>query len=126
VPVSTLIHASCQEDPIRHAENRVQDTLDELTSRGALQTENQMDIEHLLNPRIEIQTMEDMSDEEIYKAVMDAKRAQEDIEINGGDDSDTDIPVVEPRPTSQEVLKAASVIGRYIEESNATFVIIGT
>jgi hypothetical protein len=118
VPISALIHnASLPEDSIKHAENNVQDALDKLITRGALQVKNQIDIESLLNPRIEVQTTEEVSDEEIYQAVIDAKKAQENMEINGRDDIGTDAHV-EPHPTLHEVLQAASVLGRYIEESN--------
>ena len=57
------------------------------------------------------------SDEDIYQAVMDARNARENMEINGGDDIDTDAPV-EPQPALHEVLQATSIIGRYIEECN--------
>jgi len=39
----------------------------------------------------------------------------ENIEINGGDDGDDDVPA-EPRPTRRDVLKAASTISRYIDD----------
>jgi hypothetical protein len=118
VPISALIHNdSLPEDSIKHAENNVQDALDELITRGALQVKNWMDIESLLNPRIEVQTTEEVSDEEIYQAGIDTKKAQENMEINGRDDIGTDAHV-EPCPTLHEVLQAASVLGRYIEESN--------
>ena len=58
-----------------------------------------------------------MSDREIYQAVMDAINARGNIEINGGDDVDDDLPS-EPRPTRQDVLKAVSTIGRYIDDLN--------
>jgi len=41
----------------------------------------------------------------------------ENIEINGGDDVDEDI-LIGPRPTRRDVLKAASTIGRYIDDLN--------
>ena len=42
---------------------------------------------------MEVQTTEEVSDEEIYQAVLDAKEAQENMEINGGDDIGTDAHV---------------------------------
>ena len=39
------------------------------------------------------------------------------MEINGGDDVDDDVPP-EPHPTRRDVLKAASTINKYIEDSN--------
>jgi hypothetical protein len=57
------------------------------------------------------------SDREIYQAVMDAIDARENVEINGGDDVDNDIPL-EPRPTGRDLLKAVSTIGRYVDDLN--------
>jgi hypothetical protein len=76
-----------------------------------------MDIESLLNPAGECQNLTEASDSEIYRSVIDAVHARENMEINGGDDVDDDIPP-EPQPTRREVLKAVSTIGRYICGSN--------
>ena len=46
---------------------------------------------------------------------MDAVKARENININGGDDVDNGV-AIEPRPTRREVLKATSTIRKYIEE----------
>jgi hypothetical protein len=43
--------------------------------------------------------------------------ASENIEINGGDDVNEDIPI-EPRPTQHDVLKAVSTISRYTDGLN--------
>ena len=48
---------------------------------------------------------------------VDAIEARENIDINGGDDVDDDIPL-EPRPTWRDVLKAVSTICRYTEDIN--------
>ena len=48
---------------------------------------------------------------------MNAIEARENIEINGGDDVDDDLPL-EPGPTRRDVLKAVSTIGRYIDDLN--------
>jgi hypothetical protein len=37
------------------------------------------------------------------------------IEVNGRDDVDEDIPI-KPRPTRRNILKAVSTIGRYIDD----------
>ena len=62
--------------------------------------------------------MTESSDTEIYQAVIDAIDARANIEINGGDDVDDDDIPPEPRPTWRDVLKAASTIGRYIDDMN--------
>lgn len=76
-----------------------------------------MDVESLLNPAGESQILTEASDKEIYQAVIDSIAARENIEINGGDDVDEDIPI-EPRPTCRNVLKAVSTINSYINDMN--------
>ena len=73
-----------------------------------------MGIEALLNPIEESQAMDESSDEGICRAVMNARRAQENSEGNGGDnDADDD---VEPKDiiSRQEVLRAVSIIDGYV------------
>jgi len=73
IPISALVHdAVCQEDPLVHAEQRVVDAMDRLAERGVLQKGNRMDIQSLLCPMDETDLLEETSDEEIYKAVMEA------------------------------------------------------
>ncbi len=121
IPVSSLLHnpvvLPVQTDPIAHAERQVEIALDELVGTGALQTKNRMDIESLLNPIGESHALTETSDKEIFQAVIDGIEARENVEINGGDDVDKDI-LIEPRPTRRDVLKAASTIGRYIDDLN--------
>ncbi|KAF8224306.1 hypothetical protein L208DRAFT_1312310 [Tricholoma matsutake] len=76
-----------------------------------------MYIEALLNPADELpQVMEETTDEEICQAMLDARKAQEEGLINGGDDDvDDDSSAIEPCPTHREVLQAASVINKYID-----------
>jgi hypothetical protein len=95
------------------AEKWVKHALDELESTGVLQTHNRMDIDGLLNPVGKDQDLDNVTDEEICQAVLDAHKAREEADINGGDDGTDDIAPVEPRPTRREVLQAASVISRY-------------
>jgi hypothetical protein len=95
--------------------DQVEAVLDNLVSAGVLQASNRMDINTLLNPVDESRVMDETTDEEIYQAVIDARRAQEDTIINCGDDDVDDDALVEDRPTRREVLQAASVINRYID-----------
>lgn len=118
VPISSLLHIpSTQMDPVSHAEMQVNTTLDDLVATGVLQTNNRMDIEDLLNPAGECHMMTETSDKEIYQAVIDSVAAWENAERNSGDDVDEDIPT-KPRPTRRDVLKAISMIGRYIDDIN--------
>jgi hypothetical protein len=66
-------------------------------------------VESLHNPAGESQVLTETSDHEIYQAVMDAIDARENVEINGGDDVDNDIPL-EPCPTRHDILKAISTM----------------
>jgi hypothetical protein len=79
-------------DPIKNAEKQVEAMLDDLVATGALQHGNRMDIKSLLNPYAESHTLTDILDKEIYQAIMDAKEAHENLEINGGDDVDENFP----------------------------------
>jgi DDE superfamily endonuclease len=118
IPISSLVHdTSSQMDLIVEAERQVQIVLDDLVAAGALQTQNQIDINALLNPDGESQVLTETSDKEIYHAVMDSIKARENIDINGGDDVDDDSPL-EPHPTRREVLRVLSTIGKCIEASN--------
>jgi hypothetical protein len=74
-----------------------------------------MDLEALLNPADESRVMDETTDEEICQAVLDARKAQEEVLINGGDDDVDDDASVELCPTHREVLQAASVINKYID-----------
>ena len=78
---------------------------------------NQMEIESLLNPEGESQILREISDEEIYQAVMDTLEARENMEITGWDDVDNNVPP-EPCPTCCNVVKATSTINKYIIELN--------
>ena len=51
---------------------------------------------------------------EIFQAVVDARKAQDESEITGGDDVDDDAQI-EALPTRCEVLKAVSVISNYVD-----------
>jgi hypothetical protein len=118
IPISSLVHdTSSQMDLIVKAERQVQIALDDLVKTGALQTQNRMDINALLNPDGESQVLTETSDKEIYHAVMDSIKARKNIDINGGDDVDNDFPM-EPHPTCHEVLRVLSTIGKCIEASN--------
>jgi hypothetical protein len=107
IPITSLLHdPSSQVDPVAHAEKQVEAALDDLVATGALQTNNRMDIESLLNPAGESHVLTETSDKEIYQAVIDsigvAALARENI---GGDEED--IPI-KPRPTRHDIRKAVS------------------
>ena len=101
IPIASLIHDTHHqelEDPILNAEELVVTALDDLVSTGVLQKDNRMDIEALLNPVEESQAMDGTTDEEIYRAVLAAKKAQELAEVNQGDDDPEDVCLLHPNP----------------------------
>ena len=114
IPIISLLSAQT-DDLIVQVEKQVEVALDDLVSTGALQLKNRMDIESLLNPIGESQVLTEMSDREIYQAIIDAIEARDAMDINGGDELDV---VVEPVPTWRELLKAVSTIRKYIDGSN--------
>jgi len=118
IPISSLLDTSSfHPDPIVQAERQVEEALDDLVATGALQKNNRMDIESLLNPEGESHVMAESTDMEIYQDVMDARAASENLEINGGDDLDEGTPV-EPRPSRRDVLNATHTIGKYLSDIN--------
>lgn len=120
IPISALIHnAICEEDTdvIPHVEQQVNDALDELVERGALQRSNQMDIEALLNPAGEMEQINEATDEEIFKAVMEAHGECENVGIMGSDDVGDSGPA-KHCPTPKEALRAISLITDYIDTIN--------
>jgi hypothetical protein len=58
--------------------------------------------------------MQEMSDEEIFEAVMECRSAQEDAPNMGGDNVDDTLPC-EPTPSHCEVLHAALIINQYVQ-----------
>ena len=80
IPVSSLLNGDNThgiEDPAAHAEKELTHALDELESTWVLQPSNRMDIEALLNLVDELQqVMEEMTDEEICQAMLDAKKCR--------------------------------------------------
>ena len=118
IPISSLLNDTHAQDPIVNAEKAVQRALDSLESKGVLHHSNRMDIEALLNPASEI--LDEATDEEIFQAVVDTRKAQDELEITGGDDVDDDAQI-EVLPTRCEVLKAVSVISNYVNTLNDPF-----
>jgi len=122
VPISSLINdQGFLGNPIAHIEKEVEAALDELVSTGALQTGNRMDIDTLLNPETERCVMDETTDEEIFEAVMESRRAEENGPMNSGDDDVDDDACVEARPTRHEAMQAASVMKRYIDDLDDPF-----
>jgi hypothetical protein len=76
IPISSFIHdAHHQEDSILHAEKQVALALDNLVLTGVLQQDNRMDFEALLNPVEESLAMDEMTDQDICDAMLEANKA---------------------------------------------------
>ena len=85
--------------------------LDGLQKRGVLQALNRMSLEELLNPVAESHTMDETSDEKIYRVVMEAQHGN----LMTNDDTAEDDLVLDPPPTCHEALQAILVITKYVE-----------
>jgi hypothetical protein len=100
------------------AESALTQVLDDLHSRGVLQTANRLNVADLVMMPDE-QVMEDASEEEIFGAVQKMRSDEENIEVNAGDDGD-DSPQ-DPTPTRKEALQAVSTLQKYLQEEDGTF-----
>ncbi|KAH9003613.1 hypothetical protein EDB86DRAFT_2798786 [Lactarius hatsudake] len=109
LPIASLVHL--QEDPVTVAEARLAAALDELESTGALQRSNRMSISELVNPPDEAYLVSKTTNEDIFDAVMEARRAREGGQT-GQDDIDEDT-LVDPIPTRAEALQMALGLSRY-------------
>ncbi|KAH9954989.1 hypothetical protein BC827DRAFT_1272037 [Russula dissimulans] len=72
-PIFTLLNQPQSADIdnlIVYAEQEVTDSLAQLESRGVLQPKNKMDLQELLHPEGEQNLVEDISDEEVFEAVL--------------------------------------------------------
>ena len=123
MPISSLLNtdninaSASQGDPIANAEQHVESALNELESTGALQHANRMGINMLLNPADESKLLDDMSDQEICKAVQDLRKEAE-TPIDNRDDDDAPVDAC---PTRREVLQAVSVINSYVNNLDSPF-----
>jgi hypothetical protein len=119
VDVATIID---QPDPVDEAEKLVEAALDDLVSTGALQNLNRMSIDALLNPTDELNMLDDVTEEEIYDAVMGSRMLSE----SGDDISDSDTLQInsesdEDCPTQKEALQAALILEKYVQHINDPF-----
>ncbi|KAG6849703.1 hypothetical protein C0991_011138, partial [Blastosporella zonata] len=97
VLVSSLLNTD-NTNPIASLEKEVERALNDLQASSVLQRQNRMIIKDLLNPIEETKCLYKTSDEDICKAVLDARQAQEDTLIMGGDndvDDDADMPLTD-------------------------------
>ena len=124
LPISSLVHTDADlavpNDPIMQAENNVQGALDDLQSIGALQRSNWMTINELLNPAAESHKISYATDGDIYKAVIDAMKAQEngsgDNVDNDARDSDNELAI-----TRREALQAVLTLRKFTKTFNDPF-----
>jgi hypothetical protein len=76
-PISSLRAPPPHQDTIAAIVDELRFALDDLEETGALQSQNRMDIEALLNPPEESQMMDGTTDEEICQAVLAARKDEE-------------------------------------------------
>ena len=117
-PEPVTFPMSFHPDPIIQAERQMEEVLNNLVSTGALQKNNQMDIESLLNPEGKCHViMTKSTDMEIYQDVMDTRAARDNIEINGGNDLDEGMPI-ELQPSWHNILNTTYMISKYLSSIN--------
>jgi hypothetical protein len=121
VPVSSLLNDNL-DDPIEAVEKEVSDSLSQLQRIGVLQPWNQMDLGELLNPVNEHNMYDEGTEEDICRAVLERREAEQDREKNAGDGVDDD-PDESPeiKPSRREALAAVSTISKYIADLNEPF-----
>jgi len=109
---------STTEDSLATVEKELEDQLDQLVQRGALQRVNRMTLQDLLNPADESVTLTAADDNEICDAVMAAHAGRQQLESNGCDEPDS--TATKPRPTRTETLAAAAILEHYLEEDSGS------
>ncbi|KAH9979645.1 hypothetical protein BJV74DRAFT_780235 [Russula compacta] len=75
-----------------------------------------MDFESLLDPVGEAQSLTEMSDLEIFQAIMEGVNACENVEIISNDNVEYIPP--EPHPTQRDFLEAVSIINSFVADFN--------
>ena len=122
VPISALIHTmETHDNSIAWAETLVQGVLDDLEKTGALQPLNWMSITEFLNPAAEMHDLVEATENDIYEAVMDAKRVKDGLDADD-DDLEKDVASAKPGPTHCEALQAVLTLQEYIGAIDDPFV----
>ncbi|KAK0477074.1 hypothetical protein IW261DRAFT_1421279 [Armillaria novae-zelandiae] len=102
------------------AEKEVSDSLSHLQRLGMLQSQNTMAINELVDFTLERVLYDDGSEEDIFNAIKECQNAEQDKEMNGGDDGG-DGDVVDEKPSWKEALAAASILQRYVVDTDEPF-----
>ena len=97
------------------AKNELNEALDQLQSTGVLHQKNRMNIEFLLSCPEENLNIDLATDQDIFEAVMEAWEAEDNLNINGGDDDEEPIS---SKPLSSDVCKAVTTITDFLIESD--------
>jgi DDE superfamily endonuclease len=130
IPITSLLNNNLA-DPTVVAENQVLESLAHLATLGMLQQHNRMSLDEILNPANEenmyMNTGTD-EDSDIYQAVLERRDAEQNLEISlcgddiilAADNLDDDIAGTQ-KPSRREALSAASIICKYIVDSDKLF-----
>ncbi|KAF8416910.1 hypothetical protein L210DRAFT_3428846 [Boletus edulis BED1] len=99
--------------------------LDALQSTGVLRQSNRMSIEELVNPAIESVNIFDVTDEEIYEAVMEMKKQEEDVEnipkVAEGTENGFSVDTRIVARTRSEALQMASALQGFVGLMNTPY-----
>ena len=94
-PPCIMVSSLLCTDPIQSVERNLEGFLDDLEKTGVLQHVNHLQVNDLLNPEPERQVVEHTTDEDIFRAVMASRAAEENMELVGGaDDCDDDAEIL--------------------------------
>ena len=121
VPVSSLLNDDLY-DPIEVAEKEVSNSLSHLERIGVLQPRNRMDLGELLNLVNEHTMYDEGTEEDIYQAVLERCKAEQNREKNAGDGVDDDSDKSpEVKPSHREALAAVSTLSKYVADLDEPF-----
>jgi hypothetical protein len=120
IPISSLLN-STDVDPITCAEKEVLDSLAQLGSTGILKQANMMDLGQLLDLQKENELIEDISDVEIFEAVMSGQETRSNKKHEGKEDDDNDEVVVVEKPNRAAALEASFVLQGFVSDLDDPF-----
>ncbi|KAG7442356.1 uncharacterized protein BT62DRAFT_982547 [Guyanagaster necrorhizus] len=120
VPVLSLLNTGDSDTYLAAAEKEVSDLLSHLWRISVLQSQNMMAIDELIDFALEWVLYDDGSDEDIFDAIKECRNAEQEKEMNSGDNRG-DNDVAYKKPSQKEVLAAASTLQRYVADVDEPF-----
>ena len=120
IPISSLLN-STNVNPIACAKKEVLDSLKQLESTGILKHTNMMGLGQLLDLQKENELIEDISDAEIFEAVMSDQETRTNKQHEGEEDDNNDEVVVVEKPNRSAALEASFVLQGFVLDLDDQF-----